>query len=43
MVGDQLLDEHLLSFSMLCPWFVDIAHYLVAAKISPKYVIEGEE
>lgn len=31
MVDDQLLDEHFFSISMLSPWFVDIANYLVSA------------
>ena len=29
MVDDQLPDEHLFSISVLSPWFVDMANYLV--------------
>ena len=35
MVDDQFLDEHLFSISVLSPWFVDIANYLVSAQFSP--------
>jgi len=31
MVDDQMPDEHLFAISVLSPWFVDIANYLVSA------------
>eukprot|EP00253_Pinus_taeda_P032177 PITA_32177 len=35
MVDDQMLDEHLFSISVLSPWFVDIANYLVSTQFPP--------
>eukprot|EP00253_Pinus_taeda_P013949 PITA_13949 len=32
MVDDQMPDEHLFSISVLSPWFVDIANYLVSTQ-----------
>eukprot|EP00253_Pinus_taeda_P006299 PITA_06299 len=34
-VDDQMPDEHLFSISILSPWFVDIANYLVSAQFPP--------
>jgi len=35
VVDDQLPYEHLFSISVLSPWFVDIANYLVSAQFLP--------
>jgi len=35
MVDDQLPDKHLFSISVLSPWFVDKANYLVAGRFPP--------
>ena len=35
MVDDQLPNEHLFAISVLSPWFVDIANYLVSAQFPP--------
>ena len=32
MADDQLLDENLFAISVLSPWFVDIANYLVSTQ-----------
>eukprot|EP00253_Pinus_taeda_P017782 PITA_17782 len=34
-MDDQMPDEHLFAISVLSPWFVDIANYLVSAQFSP--------
>jgi len=34
-VDDQMPDEHLFAISVLSPWFVDIANYLVSAQFPP--------
>ena len=33
MVDDQIPDEHLFAISVLSPWFVDLANYLVLARL----------
>ena len=46
MLDDQLPDEHLFSISVLSPWFVDIANYLVSALLgngSPHNMFLGLE
>eukprot|EP00253_Pinus_taeda_P010219 PITA_10219 len=35
IVDDQMPDEHLFAISVLSPWFVDIANYLVSAQFPP--------
>lgn len=35
MVDDQIPDEHLFAISILSPWIVDVANYLVLAQFLP--------
>jgi len=42
MVDDQMPDEHLFAISVLSPWFVDIANYLVSTQFPPHLSSKGK-